>query len=103
MNSYCIECQSEPLHSKLKANPYTGRSIKLTVTAWLNRVSQLSLTIMQRRTDRRALKELAELDETALQDIGLTRDDIKWASRLPLSTHASQELEKIARQPKRFQ
>jgi uncharacterized protein YjiS (DUF1127 family) len=34
---------------------------------------------------RRTLRKLHELDDHLLYDIGLTRDEIDWALRLPLS------------------
>lgn len=51
----------------------------------------------QRRIDRDAFKTLERLDDGMLQDIGVTRADVTWASQLPLSHNASVELELIAR------
>ena len=51
---------------------------------------------VQRTTDRLAFSHLLSLDQHILDDIGVTRDDVFWASRLPLSKNASRELEKIA-------
>lgn len=52
---------------------------------------------MKRREDRDAFKNLLALDERMLKDIGVSRNDVIWASNLPLSINASEELEKIAR------
>ncbi len=50
---------------------------------------------IQNRVDRQAFSHLLTLDDHILKDIGLTRDDVVWASRLPVSVNASLELEKI--------
>jgi uncharacterized protein YjiS (DUF1127 family) len=52
----------------------------------------------QRRIDREAFEHLLDLDDAILDDIGVTRDDVIRANRLPLSVNASAELEIIARQ-----
>ncbi len=38
---------------------------------------------------RKAVRKLAELDDQLLHDVGLTRGDVDWASRLPLSANAA--------------
>ena len=58
---------------------------------------------IQRTTDRQAFSHLLALDQHTLDDIGITRDDVFWASRLPLSINASHELEKISRSNKNLQ
>ncbi len=49
----------------------------------------------QRRIDRDAFRTMLNLDETSLKDIGVTRDDIIYASKLAMNESASKELEKI--------
>ena len=51
----------------------------------------------RRRMDRIAFQHLLGLDDRMLSDIGVRREDVIWASLLPLSENASMELEKIAR------
>lgn len=55
----------------------------------------------QRRIDRQAFQHMVTLDDPLLRDIGVTKSDVIWASKLPLSINAALELEKIARQNKR--
>jgi uncharacterized protein YjiS (DUF1127 family) len=55
----------------------------------------------QRRIDRQAFQHLIALEDPILKDIGITRADVIWASKLPLSQNAATELEKIARQNRR--
>ena len=51
-------------------------------------------TRKQQQIDRDAFNHLLSLDETMLKDIGLRRDDVLWATKLPLSINAALELEK---------
>lgn len=53
--------------------------------------------LKQQKTNRLALKELSSLDDAMLKDIGISRQDVAWASKLPSSVSASVELEIIAR------
>ena len=51
----------------------------------------------QRRTDRAAFRHMLTLDDDILDDIGVTRANVEWASQLPLHLSASRELEQLAR------
>jgi uncharacterized protein YjiS (DUF1127 family) len=42
---------------------------------------------------RRAVARLDLLDDRMLRDIGLTREDLRWASGLPLSVNAALAME----------
>ena len=53
------------------------------------------------RIERQAFKSLLSLDDNLLKDIGVTRNDVVWASNLPLSESASDKLNEIARRDKR--
>jgi len=55
-------------------------------------------TRQRQRIDRQAFDSLLGLDDKMLHDIGVSRSDVVWASRLPVSANASAELEIIARQ-----
>jgi uncharacterized protein YjiS (DUF1127 family) len=45
---------------------------------------------------RRAVARLDTLDDFLLRDIGVTRDELRWASGLPLSVNAALALEERA-------
>ena len=45
---------------------------------------------------RRQVKKLQDRDDRILDDIGVTRDEVAWASRLPLSVNAALELDRAA-------
>ncbi len=51
----------------------------------------------EQRQDRALLQNVTALDDHMLKDIGITRNDVIWASQLPLSQNAAQELEKLSR------
>jgi uncharacterized protein YjiS (DUF1127 family) len=42
---------------------------------------------------RREVSELVGLDDFMLADIGVTRADVEWAAKLPLTTDATEALE----------
>jgi len=50
----------------------------------------------QRRIDRQAFEHMLALDDKMLKDIGVTRNDVIWASQLPRSENASQELYRVS-------
>jgi len=58
---------------------------------WLTKRAALK----QQRQNRKALKSLSTLDERSLRDIGISRSDIMWATRLPSDVNASQALNEI--------
>jgi uncharacterized protein YjiS (DUF1127 family) len=45
---------------------------------------------------RRSVAKLDRMDDFLLRDIGFTRDEIRWASGLPLSVNAAAALEERA-------
>ena len=49
----------------------------------------------QLRTDRDAFLNLLTLDDRQLDDIGVTRDEVIWASELPLDRNAALELDAL--------
>lgn len=46
--------------------------------------------------DRRAFETMLALDEVTLRDIGVSRDELEWANRLPLGFNAAREARKAA-------
>jgi uncharacterized protein YjiS (DUF1127 family) len=50
---------------------------------------------------RRAVARLDLLDDRMLRDIGLTREDLRWASGLPLSVNAALAMEQRSRNRER--
>ena len=46
---------------------------------------------------RRAVVRLDRLDEHMLRDIGLTREDLRWAAGLPLTVNAALAMDERAR------
>ena len=52
--------------------------------------------LLKRWTSRRRIVEHAELDHHIRGDIGLARDDVRWALDLPFSCDATAELQRRA-------
>ena len=47
----------------------------------------------QTRIDREAFRQMLSLDDELLDDIGVTRANVEWASQLPIHQSAAQALE----------
>ncbi len=69
--------------------------ITTLLTGFMSKIREKLAQRRQRRIDRDAFKNLMLLDEASLKDIGITKDDIIWASNLAMNENASKELEKI--------
>lgn len=62
---------------------------------------EFGLVPFLRRTARnwkakRRIAALADFDDYMLRDIGITRDEVQWAARLPLTVNAAIALEERA-------
>lgn len=71
------------------------RSTSNPVSGLFNAFRALVSQYEEFRDRRDSFKALLQLDENMLQDIGMTRGDIRWAARLPLSMNAALELRKL--------
>ena len=96
---------NEELHSGIKYQPQNSQTFVSAIESYLKSlVSRINAVFTQRkqqRVDRQAFSHLLSLDDHILDDIGITRNDILIASRLPINVNASLELEKIARSNKK--
>ena len=54
-------------------------------------------TRLQRRKDQTALRQLMSFNDTQLRDIGLSHDDVLWASRQSSGQSATGKLQEITR------
>ncbi len=70
-----------------------AKQLANAVTAVTNRIKLL----YKQRIDRQAFNNMLNLDAAILKDIGVRHDDVRWASKLPISQNAALELDKIAR------
>ena len=50
---------------------------------------------------RRKIRAMSELDDRMLDDIGVTYDDVVWASKLPLNINAAFEMDRISKRRRR--
>jgi uncharacterized protein YjiS (DUF1127 family) len=89
MTTQCLPTDFNQRLSAATDSPQDRSPIHRLFTWWISR--------RQQRDERVALKELSSLDDAMLKDIGISRNDVVWASQLPQSVNASIELEIIAR------
>ena len=69
------------------------RGLATTLSAAVSSIVDAIRTRRQRKLDRSAVQYMLGLEDHMLRDIGLTRGDVEWANRLPLSVNAAVELE----------
>ena len=50
----------------------------------------------QLRQDRDAFNAMLSLDDVLLKDSGVNRDNVHWASKLPLEVNAADELRRLS-------
>lgn len=61
-------------------------------------LKQQFMQVLQYRRDRKAFLELLDMEDELLADIGVSRANVIWASKLPIEINASRELENIAQE-----
>ncbi|MBX2880213.1 MAG: hypothetical protein KTR32_09795 [Granulosicoccus sp.] len=97
MNTDCINnvnCVTQTQDQIFATNGWLFRKL----IDLLNNVQKKIRQRRELRISRDAMARLNELDDSTLRDIGLTKGDVIWASRLPLSVNAATELKIIADQ-----
>jgi len=86
-----------------RANPVRANAdATLSLVGVCRRLTQRIITKYNQYIDRQAFKNVLHLDDRMLKDIGVTRQDVKWASKLPMSEDAAIKLEHIARRRQRY-
>ena len=88
-NTNCTTCSAAYV-----SEPQTVRQYLHEVA---NKVTNWWSTVQRRHTERAAIKQMLELDDQALHDIGITKADVIWANSLPLGDNPTHKLQKIAR------
>ena len=71
----------------------------LTHVLWHNPITDVFAWLNQRdaqKIKRKKFNNLLDLDDQMLDDIGVTREEVQYASRLPLSQDAATELRRIS-------
>ncbi len=101
MTTLCC-ATSEPLSDTNAASDSDTKTVDLKTL--LVGVRQLSTHLWsayksrrQRKIDRDAFRNLLTLDDELLDDIGVTRDSVRWAAQLPLNVNAAQALKETRR------
>ena len=81
-------------HSGHAGHSASSRLTELTSHAATRLVAAIRTRLRQRR-DRAAFMTLVGKEEWIYRDLGVSRGDVQWASRLPMHINAAEELEKI--------
>lgn len=82
----------------------SGSSISAIIGHAARQISALIKSEIQRKKNqhqrRLAFLQMQNLEDNILQDIGISREDLNWASKLPEHVNAAKELETIRKQSK---
>lgn len=93
VSTYCVQHQAN--HSPAVVN--VQKTISKRVTHLFKAAAAYIRRKYYQRIDRQAFNYLLTLDDALLKDIGVTKQDVVYASNLPLCTDASAVLETIAK------
>lgn len=78
--------------TKNKPNPSNVERVQAWSKQFSSSIFTYLVNLKRRREDRAAFRQMIDLDENMLWDIGVTREDVIWANNLPLTENASQRL-----------
>ena len=68
-----------------------------TLTAFLQRIHEWHRHHRALKNDRAAFMQMLRLDDSMLNDIGVTREDVAWAASLPLDVNAARAVRERAK------
>jgi len=88
MDTHCNDSSVNSDALNVRLADFIGRAVQ-GITDKIN-------TRLQQRIDRDAFNQLLKLDTEMLNDIGVSRDDVVYASRLPISEDAAVYLSKVS-------
>ncbi|NNE21527.1 MAG: DUF1127 domain-containing protein [Rhizobiales bacterium] len=74
----------------------TDQSISHTQSGCVATVQRTLGALYRNWKARRQVRKLQDREDRILDDIGVTRDELAWASHLPLSVNSACELERAA-------
>lgn len=98
MNTLSIKCEDVVVDRFVSTGVVStmrtaiGNKLEIFVSRWKAR--------RQNKINRQAFQSMLKLEDHILNDIGVTRYDVLWANKLPLSQNAALELNKIAKKIK---
>lgn len=99
MNTLSIKCENVVVDRSVSTGVIStirtaiGQKLGTIVSNWEIR--------RQNKISRRAFQSMLTLEDHILHDIGVTRYDVLWANKLPLSQNAAIELNKISKKQRR--
>ncbi|MFK7861907.1 MAG: hypothetical protein AB8B64_24050 [Granulosicoccus sp.] len=106
--SACFPTQNTPLVRTLPQPAIQGRSVVSTpeltqdtpapsvIFRWWRQLAHRYCVRRQQKIDRDAFLTMLSLDDSLLNDIGVTRSEVRWAANLPLSEDAAVALRESA-------
>lgn len=95
--TYCANCEHNPTVTSfgfgslgwLKNQVSTRGAVWEVLEAVYCRLLQRIAIRSQQKIDRQAFETMLGLDDALLNDIGVTRDAVRWAAQLPLKEDAA--------------
>lgn len=78
-------------------NSQAERFYGSAITRVLGRLLRIVTIRVTEKKNRKGLSALTDLDDRMLRDLGVTRDEVRWAIQQPLGIDAGAELTRSAR------
>ncbi|MEM6384253.1 MAG: DUF1127 domain-containing protein [Pseudomonadota bacterium] len=82
-------------HNTLITRRFFGERIVRPVLTSLARLWSTIEVWHTHLRNRQGVESLLKMDDAILRDIGVTRDDVRWASRLPFNVSAGAALAQV--------
>jgi len=98
-NTININCRTPGVKDRQAGIHRAVSAASMKLALLCKTISKYIATRYNQRIDRQAFEQMHRLDDRMLKDLGITRQDVKWASRLPLSEDAHARLEILDRRP----
>ena len=97
--TYQMTCDCVANQAGTTQGSFISRALNALKVAIENRLAAYRIK-RQARIDRAAFQQMLRLDDDILDDIGVTRANVEWASQLPLHESAGLALEATKKRAK---
>ena len=97
MNNHCTQCGTDFLvESRIDIRSRRLNQLTRIIIRFARRLDRYLQKKQRQKVDRDTYRQLQQLDDYSLRDIGLSRQDVVREHRIPLTQNVALELERIS-------